>query len=238
MRTDRYFYSAVGAIFVLVMITGFHAFYLHQTRRDGSSLDASIFTIVAIHGLAITAWFLLFLVQSLLISVKNRGLHMKLGWSALAIGLTIAFLSPIVAIQSVKVTPPQFHFYGMLYSRFLLSMFTEVATFTFFVAAGILTRKKPKIHRTMMVMAGISLISGAFSRIPALHIIFGNTGWMGLYGPAFCLGMMILVVHWAMTRSLDKWFAVSLAGWAIVLYGSIYLANSAMWDGIVAKIIG
>jgi hypothetical protein len=43
-----------------------------------------------LHSSAIMAWYVLFFVQALLISVRNRKLHMKLGWSVLLIGATIA----------------------------------------------------------------------------------------------------------------------------------------------------
>jgi hypothetical protein len=43
-----------------------------------------------VHGLAIAAWYVLFFAQSLLIGVRNRRLHFKLGWSAVGVGLAIS----------------------------------------------------------------------------------------------------------------------------------------------------
>jgi hypothetical protein len=236
MRSDRYFYSAVGAFLVLCVFYGFHLFFLHRIHSDGTPIAASILPYVVVHGLAITVWFLLFFVQSLLIGVKKRKLHMTLGWSGVAVGLTIACLTPIVAIHSVKLAPTVI-FYGWIFSRFLMSMLMDAATFTFFAAAGFLTRKKPVIHRAMMMMACMSLLDGAFSRITLVHLVFGEIGWMGMYGPVFCFGVLLLVVHFGLTRRFDKWFALGLTGWAIAEYGAIYFAQNTIWDGIVSRII-
>ena len=62
----------------------------------------------------------------------RRRLHMKLGWSVLAIGATIAFTGTWVAIRSVQITPADFRFFNLEYRRFLLVMLTEIALFTFF----------------------------------------------------------------------------------------------------------
>ena len=167
MKADRFFYSATAVVFLLVMLIGFHPFYRHGTHFDGSPIDRGIFLLVLVHGLSIAAWFVLFLVQSLLIAVRNRKLHMTLGWAAIAIGVAIASTGTMVAIRSVKLTPG-FVFFEMEYPRFLLVMFTEMTLFTVFITAGIVTRKKPKIHRSMMLLTGLTILPGATARMPML----------------------------------------------------------------------
>ena len=53
---------------------------------------------------------------------------------------------------------------------------------------AIFARKKPRIHRAAMVLASLCLLAGATARMPFLYPVFGATGWMGLFGPVFCLG--------------------------------------------------
>src|SRR5438270_10428925 len=154
MRTDRWFYSAVGASFLFIMLGGFRSFVTKGTGDAGRVIDPSIFRLDLIHGLAVAAWYVLFFIQCLLITVRNRRLHFKLGWSVVAVALAIVITGPLVAIRSVQITPPDFKFFGMQYSRFLLLMLTEIALYTAFVTIGIFTRKKPRIHRSAMVLAG------------------------------------------------------------------------------------
>jgi len=178
----------------------------------------------------------LFFVQSFLIAVRNRKLHMTLGWAAIAIGVAIASTGTLVAIRSVQLTP-SFVFFNMAYPRFLLVMFTEMTLFTVFITAGIVTRKKPKIHRSMMLLTGLTILPGATARIPMLVPIFGHSGWMGLFGPAFCLGGLLLLIRIAMTRRFDPWFAGGYAAWVVAYIGSTHLSMTESWSRMAAEIL-
>ncbi len=237
MKTDRWLYSAAGASFLMFMFVGFRWFVAAGKGDAGRVIDPSIFTLDLIHGLAIAAWFLLFFTQSLLITVRNRRLHYKLGWGAVAVGLAILITGPWVAIRSVQVTPPEFHFFGMLYSRFLLVMLTEIGLFAAFVTAGILNRKRPRIHRPAMVIASLCLLGGATARMPFLHPIFGDTGWVALFGPVFCIGAILLLIRCIATRSLDRWFAAEYAVFVFLIIASEKLALTNMWAGAAAIIL-
>jgi hypothetical protein len=211
VKTDRWFYSAAGAIFLVSMLVGFRHFVANGTASDGSPLNPAMSRLDLIHGLAIAAWYALFFTQSLLISVGSRRLHFKLGWGAVAVALAIAVTGPWVATRSVQHTPSDFHFSGMQYSRFLLVMYTEIILYTGFVAAAILARKKPRTHRAAMLLASMSLLAGATARMPFLYRVFGATSWIGLFGPVFCLGAVLLLFRCAVTRSFDRWFAMGYA---------------------------
>jgi hypothetical protein len=237
MKSDRLFYSASGAVFLLAMLISFHPFYTHGTGMAGRMIEPVIFPLVLVHGSAIAAWYVLFFVQSLLINIRNRPLHMKLGWSAVAIGLTIACTGSLVAIRSVQVTPADFRFFGMQYSRFLLVMLVEIALFTAFLTAGILVRKKPKIHRPMMVLASLCLLAGATARMPFLYPLFGKTGWVGLFGPVACLGAVLFLVRLAQTRTFDRWFAAGYAFYVISFIVAEKLALTSTWNHWANKIL-
>ena len=237
MKPDRLLLLHRGAIFLLLMVTGFRHFLVGGTHTDGSPIDPAIRSVVVLHGIAIMAWFVLFFVQALLISVRNRKLHMKLGWSVLVIGATIACTGPLVAFRSVQVAPADAQFFGMEYRRFLLVMFTEIAMFTVFVTVGVLARKRPKIHRPMMLLASLTLLAGATARMPFLSPVFGESGWVGLFGPVFCLGAALLLVRFAMTRSLDRWFAAGYAFCVIAFIASEKLSLTSTWSNWAATIL-
>ncbi len=237
MKTDRWFYSAAGAGFLVVMLVGFRWFISSGTGNAGRVIDPAIFRLALIHGLAIAAWYLLFFIQALLIGVRNRKLHFKLGWSAVVIALTILVTGTMVAIRSVQITPPDFQFFGMQYSRFLLVMLTEIAAYVGFVTIAIFARKKPKIHRPAMVLASLCLLAGATSRMPFLYSLFGATGWMGLFGPVFCLGAGLLLVRSIVTRSFDRWFAMGYAVWVIIFIASAKLAMMEAASALAATIL-
>lgn len=238
MKPERIFYSTTGAIFLVLLTMGFRHYIFGGTHRDGSPIDPAILGIVILHSSAIFAWFVLFFVQALLISTQNRRLHMKLGWSVLVIATTIAVTGPIVAVRSVQLYPNDTVF-KWPYPRFLLIMLTEIVLYTVFVAIGVLNRQRPRVHRPMMLMAGLTILTGATARTAFFAKIFGGSGWVGFFGPVLCLGALLLLARWAMTRSLDRYFAVSYAACAVVLIAGAELAmtNTWMdWAGVILKL--
>src|SRR4051794_15218097 len=94
MKADRWFYSTAAVFFLVTMLVGFRHF-ANGAASDGSPLDPSMFRLDLVHGTAIAAWYVLFFVQSLLISVRSRRLHFKLGWSAVAVAFAISVTGPI-----------------------------------------------------------------------------------------------------------------------------------------------
>src|SRR5579883_991765 len=107
MTADRFFYSAAGALFLLLTLAGFRHYIFEGRHFDSSPIHPSMLATVVAHSSAIFAWYVLFFVQSLLISTNNRPLHRKLGWSVLVIASTIAVTGPLVALRSLRFDPGQ-----------------------------------------------------------------------------------------------------------------------------------
>ena len=236
MKPERLFYAATGAIFLVLTVIGFQHYIFGGRHFDGTPIDAMMLATVVAHSSAIFAWFVLFFVQSLLISTQNRRLHMKLGWSVLVIGSTIAVTGPLVAYRSIRLVPSQviFDWPG---PQFLLVMYTEIALFVVFAAIGVLNRKRPRIHRPMMLMASLSILSGATARIPLVNSVFGLHHWMAIFGPVVALGVLLLVVRWGMTRKFDREFAVGFAAFVVVTVVAGGLAQTNAWVNLAGMIL-
>jgi hypothetical protein len=238
MKPDRYFYATAGAIFLVLTLIGFRHYIFGGTHTDGSPIDPAILAVVVLHSSAIFAWYVLFFVQSLLISAQNRKLHMKLGWSVLIIAATILCTGPVVAIRSVRLAPNESVF-DWPYARFLLIMLAEIALYTVFVTIGVVNRKRPRIHRPMMLLASLVMLTGATARTPFLRAVFGDAGWFGFFGPVLCLGGVLLLLRCAMTRGVDRWFAAGYASFLVasVVASRLLLTASWMnWAGTILKL--
>jgi len=235
MKAGRYFYSVAAIILLLITFKGFQPFYLAGEGMGGRKISPQILPLVIVHGTAMTAWVVLFLVQAMLISARSRRLHMKLGWSALAIAPVITVTGFMVAIQSVR-RDPSMPFWGMDYRQFLLIMLTEITLFTLFVFAGILTRKRPEIHRTMMLLATLSILAGATVRMPILFPIFGEGGWIGIVGPIFSLGAVFLLVRSLLRHGVDRWFAAGYVSMIVLYVAASKVAVSGVWSQLAKAI--
>jgi hypothetical protein len=237
MRIARGFYLLAGIVFVVVTAIGFREFYLRGREFGGTAISPQMFPFVIVHGLALTTLVVLFLVQAALISGRRQKIHMTLGWSATGLGVIIVISGLLVAVKSVQADPVVL-FWGMEYRQFLLVMLTEISCFAVLFGVGVLNRKRPVRHRPMMLLATLSILAGATFRIPVLFPIFGTVGWEGMFGPVFALGVVLLVVRWALLRSLDLWFAAGLAAMAVVFFAAVQAATSTWWAYLAHEVFG
>jgi hypothetical protein len=84
----------------VIMFVGFVAFCTGGCGEGGRVIDPGIMPVVIVHGVSITGWYILSLVQSLLITVKNRRVHMKLGWSAPGFGPVFVLAAIYLVVRS------------------------------------------------------------------------------------------------------------------------------------------
>ncbi len=227
MKPDRFFYVAAGAIFLVLIVLGFQQYIFHGKHVDGSPIAPVMLAIVVAHSSAIFLWFVMFLVQALLIATHNRRVHMTLGWGVAGIAALVVVTGPLVATRSIRTDPSAvFDWPG---PQFLLVMYTEIALFAVFVTLGVLARKRPRVHRPMMLMACLSIVSGATARIAQVNSIFGFHHWIAIFGPVVTLGLLLLAVRAAMTRSFDRPFAMGLAVMTVVTLVAGRLATTNVW---------
>jgi len=228
-KSARYFYSVAAFIMLMIMLAGFHPYYLRGEGMGGRKISPQLLTLVFVHGTAMTAWLVLFFVQALLVPARKLRLHMKLGWVAVAVALAVSVTGFMVAVQSVRPIPA-IPFWGMAYRQFLMVMLAEVSLFTLFVLAGVLSRKKPKIHRAMMLLASLSILAGATVRMPSLFPIFGESGWVGIFGPLFTLGAVFLLARSLLGRAFDRWFALGYAAMIVLYVAACRFAVTDAWS--------
>jgi hypothetical protein len=238
MKPDRFFYSAAGAIMLLLTFAGFFAFFTAGKPFGGEEITPAIRGLVITHGVAITLWYALFFVQSVLIASRNRRLHMNLGWSGVLLGLVIVVSGVPVAIRSVALTTGLV-FFGMNYTDFLLVMLVEIAAFAVFLSVGLLTRNRPSVHRPMMLLAGLSLLIGATTRIPFLVGLFGGgDSRTAFFGPVFTLMVLLIVVRLAVTRKLDRPFAIGSVAMMAAFVVAEMLSRTDAWRQATLSLIG
>jgi hypothetical protein len=237
MKPERYFYTACGAIFLALIVLGFQRYIFGGKHFDGTPVEPTMLAAIVLHSSAVFCWYLLFFVQSLLISTQNRRLHMKLGWSALLVAPLVAVSGATVAVRSTRNATFGANVFDWPGPQFLLIMLTELVLFVAFVAVGVLNRKRPRVHRPMMMLASLSILSGATGRIPLVNSIFGYHRWMALFGPVVALGALLLLARSLMNRRLDREFAFGFAALALATIAASGLAATNLWVGWAGTIL-
>ena len=83
---DRRLYLAAATLFPLIVVLGFGRTYYLKGLFGTPPLPS---TLVHLHGLVMTAWVVLFVVQVRLVSSKRIHLHQRLGYTGIALGALI-----------------------------------------------------------------------------------------------------------------------------------------------------
>lgn len=240
-RPERLFYTVAAALMLALAFIGFSRFYLHGRAYPNREIAAPIRALVIAHGVAMTGWLLLLLAQPLLILRRSHRVHMTLGRAGAVLAALILVLGLWLAIRSAAVTPPEARIWGLPPRQFMAVPFISALIFAAFVALGVIYRRKPRIHRPMMLLATLSAMSAAVSRIDPLNDLYLGTAWERHFGPFFLtlvIGVLLLAVRCALTRSFDRWFAMGLAALIVASAGIMHLATTDAWASFTSMLLG
>lgn len=224
------FYLLVGIIGLLAVHIGFFSTYIKPTFQ--SSLNIPI--IVHIHGMLAFGWVFLFLLQTLAVKFRNFQLHKKLGYTGffIAIGILITMLPTGLFQVNRDLANGQ----GETAISQIVGVVTTALMFAVLVGAGFAYRKKPKIHKRLLVLATIILLWPAWFRfrhyfpsVPRPDIWF-----------AVVLADSLIILSWIADRiTYGKIHPVLLNGGLLIIGEhafEILLFDSEPWRQ-VAKII-
>lgn len=156
-------YGLIGlAIFVIALI-GFSRTYYLRTWFDVPPLTMRLH----LHGLVLTLWLGLFLVQSMLISVGRRSLHRRLGFAGVGLAAAVIMTTYMTAIEAAHLDGSRG---GITAADRLYSTVVILLLFGVFVAVGTLFRKRPDIHKRSMLLATIAIVGPAATRATVLLV--------------------------------------------------------------------
>lgn len=235
VRAERLFYVIAGSVMLVATVVGFRLFLAHGKGFGGGEITRQIVPLVVVHGLAMFSWISLFLVQSIFILNGNRRLHMRIGVAGAVLAAVMVILGSVTAILSTHHNPEAYHLLGGA-RFFLATMLGEMLGFGTLVAIAVIYRRRAEIHRPMMLLATLMIISGSLGRCPYI----GNFAIMPpLYvlGPALMLGALFLVLQWALVRAVSRWYALGYSAVVIASCVFIVVGHSSLWNRITGAIV-
>ena len=150
-----------------------------------------------IHGWSFFLWFLLVPIQAMLIAKGRRNTHIMLGGASLALAAVMIFTGVLVA--SVRIlhgltaaNPDEFTTFWMAFGQLIMY---NMVLFVLFYGAAIRWRRKPGLHKRLMILATASVLPAAIFRI---IVGLGDFYWLATPGwvmPATFLlpGLFVIV---------------------------------------------
>ena len=241
VRSDsvQLLYGAAALLLFVLMMLGFQQFYLHARAYPGQPLAPPIRLLLIAHGMAMSLWVITFVVQSLLIVGRNFRLHMAVGPFAVALAVVMVLLGLWLPIQATRFEPDE-TVWSLNRVHFMAIPMFAILTFGAFVAVGIWQRRRPEIHRPMMLLATLSIIPAATDRITGLPDLYAASVCGPLFGPFFTaliIGTLFLVAKSLLTRSFDRWFATGFVVLIVVDVFIMRLAPTDAWGRFAAFLV-
>jgi len=222
---DRRFFTGMALAMVLTVFVGFSpTFYLRKAFAAPTISGLLVLSpLLHIHGLVFTTWILLFVVQTRLVAGRRIALHRRLGYGALFLAVVMVVVGILAAVDAARrgATPPG----GPPPLAFMIIPFADMVIFSTLVAAGAWFRRRSEIHRRVMLVATIAILTAAIARIPGV-LAGGPLAFFALTDLFVVVGM----VYDRMTRGRVHpayWWA----GGALLLsqVGRLALSGTAVW---------
>lgn len=236
---ERRFYLLASIVLLAITLYGFRAFLVAGKGADGLPITPQILSLVVVHGVALLAWVALLVLQCALVVLGKRRLHLALGRLGALLAAAIVVLSVATAVLSARFNPALYQDFGG--ARYFLA-FSLAATVMFgtLVGLGIHFRARPEVHRPLMLLATVAMMTGPFDRWPFIPWLMDfAAGHVPLYhwGPMLLLGAGLLAVHAAMTRRVSRCHALGYGGVLLATTTVSVVAGTTAWDGIAALLL-
>ncbi|HEV2828724.1 MAG TPA: hypothetical protein VGW76_14090 [Pyrinomonadaceae bacterium] len=167
-RRERWFYLGITIAFVITVFAGFAPTYYLRPVFTVTPL----MPLLHLHGLVFSSWLVLFLVQTTLVAAHRTDIHRRLG----IVGGVIAGLMVLVGFITAVIraaqgasppgAPPAL--------VFLVVPIGDILVFSILVSAGFYFRRRPDVHKRLMLFATISILAAAVARLPFSFIATGG----------------------------------------------------------------
>jgi hypothetical protein len=161
---DRRLYIWFVVFIPLIVLAGFARSYYLKGFFGTPALPSLL---VQLHGLVMTSWVVLFVMQVSLVATGRTRIHQRLGVFGAILAALIVIVGVLTAIAGAArgATP------GPPALQFLVVPLVDMLVFATLVGTALyLRRRRLDIHKRLMLLAAVNLLAPAIARIP-LHFI-------------------------------------------------------------------
>jgi len=218
---DRRFYTWAALVAAFVVLAGFaQTFYL-----KGMFSTPALSELLLVHGIVMTLWFALFIVQVRLVAAGRTDLHRRLG----AVGAILVVLVLVVGVATAidaarRGASPAPDVSPLM---FMVVPLVQMAVFAVLVGVALWYRRRSDIHKRLMLLATVSVLTPAIARLPLGFIQDG--GLPAFIGLTLLCVILCIIVDAVKNRRLHPAFgwggAFVVVSWPLRLM----LAGTAAW---------
>jgi hypothetical protein len=179
-----------------------------------------------------TLWCIGFIVQTWLIEARRVRVHQRLGLSMAALAAMVVLLGEILTLNGV-VREGRLHQIGKFH--YLLGINSvNLLLFAVLVGLGIAFRRKPDLHKRLMVLAAVTLLAPAVARIVLLFTHKALPQFLAFYA---CF-LVCVTVDTVRHRRLHPVFAIGALIVIAAFQSSYLIVLTPAWMKMVTAHFG
>ena len=226
---DRRLFLTAAVLFPLLVFIGFAPTYYLRGLFSTAPLPSSL---VHLHGLIMTAWVVLFVVQVRLISAKQVRVHQTLGYAGIGLAALILMTGLPTAMRAAKygstAAPPD-----IPPLSFMIVPVADLVMFALFFTAAVIYRRRPAEHKRLMLLTAINFLPPAVGRIPVAPLQALGPLWFFGFPTAVALLCIVLDArhHGRVNRTLVLGTALLVVSYVarVALMGTQAWITVATW---------
>jgi hypothetical protein len=217
-----WFFSGMAMAIVATVAVGFAPTYYLKLLFATPALPLSMH----VHGALFTAWVLLFVAQASLVSASRTDLHKRLGVAGAALAVAMIISGTTLAIESARLGRPALGVLAQASPFFVLVIpLGSVVVFAILVGLGLYYRRRPQVHKRLMLLATVALLPPPLARMRMLNAL----GPQAFFGVTVVF-IVAMVAHDYTTRrrvhAVSVWGGLFLA---LSFPARIALGHTAAW---------
>jgi hypothetical protein len=221
-RKSQYFLVA-SCLALAVTLIGFFKTFILPSARGAFSAPPVIY----VHGGFLFLWTAFLVAQSVLIRMRRLKVHRLLGFISLG-------LIPCVVISTMAAGVYALHRDvarggGQTAVSSLVGTFTSPIIFAAIVTASIAYRRRPELHKRLMLLAMVALIWPAFSRFRHYFPPFAHSEYV--FGFALPESLILAAMAWEKLTVGRVHLVYLTVGVALIAetFMEVYMFDSSGW---------
>lgn len=163
-RRERLFFGGMTVALFASVIVGFGPTYYFHTLSGATNV---LTTALHWHGAAFTAWMVLLVVQSSLVTAGRIQVHRQLGVAGAVLAAFMTVLGAYVAITRFRAglmeAPP-----GTPVSALLAIALATIVVFPVLLGSALLLRRRTDYHKRLVLIATFELVTAGVARWPGV----------------------------------------------------------------------
>jgi len=220
---DRYLYGTLAGILGLLVFAGFAKTYYLKFLFATPPLPSLV---VHAHGVVMTAWVILFLVQVGLIETRRVRVHQRLGYVGIGLAVLVIVTGVWTALGAARhgsMSTPT----GFSQPTFSIVPLGDILLFTLFFGLAVYFRRTPRRHKGLMFLTVVNFLPPAIGRLP-ITLITEHPVLFGIGVPVGLAAAGLAIDTWR-HRGVDRLLLAAVLFFVASFPGRIALMATPAW---------